>query len=87
MIKIELTKEELQTLLERVEQAINDEIGVGDMIELEKIVEIEIVCSDCHGTGEVTVDEAVYPDAGSPTAPIGTRTCHCKHREEEHDEE
>ena len=53
MIKIELTKEELQTLSDRVEQAINDEIGVGDTLEIADL-DIEIVCSDCHGTGVVT---------------------------------
>lgn len=33
-------------------------------------------CDICHDTGEVTVDEQVYP--GEPhTAPIGTAPCEC----------
>ncbi len=45
--------------------------------------EVEEVCADCLGTGEVTVMERVY--AGEPhMAPIGTRTCHCrKHHDDE----
>ena len=46
----------------------------------------EPVCEDCGGTGEVTVDEQVYP--GEPhTAPIGTRTCHCQARDNDDDDE
>lgn len=42
----------------------------------------EPVCEDCGGTGEVTVDEQVYP--GEPhTAPIGTRKCHCQARDDD----
>lgn len=41
-------------------------------------------CEHCGGTGEVTVDEQVYP--GEPhTAPIGTRTCICRVRDEDDD--
>lgn len=39
---------------------------------------VEEVCAECLGTGEVVVDEAVYADAGSPTAPIGHRKCFCR---------
>ena len=45
------------------------------------------VCPDCGGTGEVTTMEPVYPDAGSPMAPIGTATCHCRKREPEYEPE
>jgi len=45
----------------------------------------ESECEDCGGTGEITVNEPVYPDAGSPTAPIGTRKCHCRLRSNEGD--
>ena len=36
------------------------------------------ICTFCMGAGEVTTMEPVYPDAGSPTAPIGTRKCICQ---------
>lgn len=43
-----------------------------DMIEEKKFN-----CEMCEDTGEVTVDEQVYP--GEPhTAPIGTRKCICQ---------
>lgn len=46
------------------------------------------VCPDCEGTGEVTAMECVYPDEGSPMAPIGTQKCHCQIRDdEEYDDE
>lgn len=46
----------------------------------------EPVCEHCGGTGEVTVDEQVYP--GEPhTAPIGTRKCICQVSEPEYDRE
>lgn len=46
--------------------------------EIEKLLEDSgQICGHCGGTGEVTVDEQVYP--GEPhMAPIGTRTCVCK---------
>lgn len=51
--------------------------------ELPELPEFEDeVCEFCGGTGEVTVDEQVYP--GEPHyAPIGTRKCICQI--EEHD--
>lgn len=51
----------------------------------EKVCDVEEVCADCYGTGEVTTMEYVY--AGEPhMAPIGTRRCHCQVREYEHDD-
>ena len=48
------------------------------------ICEVEEVCADCLGTGEVTTMETVY--AGEPhQAPIGTRRCHCQQKEQEYD--
>lgn len=42
------------------------------------------VCEFCGGTGEVVVDEAVYP--GEPhMAPIGTRPCICQIKEDDGD--
>lgn len=48
------------------------------------LCEIEEVCAECLGTGEVTTMEQVY--AGEPhMAPIGTRACLCQKKEEEYD--
>lgn len=42
-----------------------------------KVCSTKMVCAYCMGTGEVTVDEQVYP--GEPhTAPIGTEKCVCQ---------
>lgn len=50
----------------------------GEEIE-RMLIENNQMCGDCLDTGEVTTYEKVYPeDAGSPTAPIGTRKCHCR---------
>jgi hypothetical protein len=46
--------------------------------------EVEEVCEECLGTGEVTVDEQVY--LGEPhAAPIGTEKCRCRLTEETED--
>lgn len=69
-----------QPISEDVVHIIGDEgeyTLTGKQIE-ELLIEDGQMCGDCHDTGEVTVDEAVYPDAGSPTAAIGTRKCHCQ---------
>ena len=59
-----------------------------DLIEIytcekcKKECEVEQVCAECLGTGEVTTMEYVYP--GEPhQAPIGTRTCICQKKEDE----
>ena len=48
----------------------------------------EEVCPECGGSGEITVDEPVYNEPGSPTAPIGTRPCpRCKSKKTSDDED
>jgi RecJ-like exonuclease len=50
-----------------------------------EVDEIE-VCEHCDGTGEVSVDEQVYP--GEPhTASIGTRKCICMLADEDDHQE
>lgn len=46
-------------------------------VACKRTCEIAEVCVHCLGTGEMTVDEAVY--AGEPhMAPIGTQKCICQ---------
>lgn len=46
----------------------------------EKECEVDEVCAECLGTGEVTTMEYVYP--GEPhMAPIGTKPCLCQIKE------
>lgn len=46
-----------------------------------KTCDIEEVCAECLGTGEVSTSEQVYP--GEPhMADIGTRKCRCQLTEE-----
>lgn len=48
--------------------------------------DVEEVCADCLGTGEITTMEQVY--AGEPhMAPIGSRVCPCQNKEEEYDDQ
>lgn len=56
----------------------NDEAGVIWLCpQCKNECEVEEVCADCLGTGEVTTMEQVY--AGEPhTAPIGTQKCICQ---------
>lgn len=50
-------------------------------LKCENECEVEEVCADCLGTGEVTTIERVY--AGEPhMADVGTAPCHCQKREE-----
>ena len=50
-----------------------EEIAKANGADLEKE---DLECEFCGGTGEVTVDEYVYP--GEPhTAPIGSKHCIC----------
>lgn len=49
-------------------------------LECENDCEVEEVCADCLGTGEVPIMEYVYP--GEPhMAPIGIKPCHCQLKE------
>ena len=62
----------------------HDPIEIYTCEKCKKECEVEEVCEDCLGTGEVDTMEQVY--ANEPhTAPIGTRACHCQAREEEYD--
>lgn len=68
------------------EKAVQDEKDDGTPIftcmKCERDCEAEEVCAFCLGTGEIVVDEQVYP--GEPHyAPIGTRECICKKIERE----
>lgn len=55
----------------------HDPIAIYRCPKCHEECDVEEVCDECLGTGEVTVDEQVY--AGEPhMAPIGTRTCICK---------
>lgn len=53
-----------------------------------KVCEVEEVCADCGGTGEVDTMEQVY--ANEPhMAPIGTRKCICRlqSNDDDHDQD
>jgi hypothetical protein len=68
-----LTNTELARMTERMNREAR-EIGQPEPFES--------TCEECGGTGEVRTMEPVYPDAGSPMADIGTRTCICRKRQE-----
>ena len=58
---------------------------MSGVITTYEVAEYE-VCEFCGGTGEVTVDEAVYP--GEPhMAAIGTKKCVCQIKEHDGDGE
>lgn len=60
----------------------HDPIEIYTCKKCKKECEVEEVCADCLGTGEVTTMESVY--AGEPhMAPIGTAKCHCQARDED----
>ena len=71
-----ITKEKLESWYEPKE--------MGIMQTLDELQEEVEVCEFCGGTGEIVVDEQVYP--GEPhMASIGTRTCICQVNQ--HDDE
>jgi len=37
----------------------------------------EFICDDCHGLGEIPVDER-DPDSGQMMSGVGVQDCHCK---------
>lgn len=76
MTKIELTVEELDSLYEKLEDALDTDLLPGQLVETENIV-IEIVCSDCHGTGVVTEGEHDN---------IVEKKCHCKIQDDTDDD-
>lgn len=58
----------------------HDPIEIYTCKKCGKECEVEEVCADCLGTGEVTTMETVW--AGEPhTAPIGTEKCICTLRD------
>lgn len=58
----------------------HDPIEIYSCKKCGKECEVEEVCADCLGTGEVTTMEQVW--AGEPhTAPIGTEKCICQLRD------
>lgn len=62
----------------------DDPIEIYTCSECKKECEVEEVCADCLGTGEVTTMEQVW--AGEPhIAPIGTSKCHCQVHEREYE--
>jgi len=75
MTKIEITREELQELSDTLNDAVSEYPAVGQLIEMNALT-IEIVCSDCHGTGEVSVAES--DGEGHTMQGVGTQKCLCK---------
>lgn len=75
--KVELTKEELVELAALLALGNEEDWVRGHMIETDGIT-IEVVCSDCHGTGEV--EEGQFDD-------IRTVKCHCQIKEHDGDGE
>lgn len=60
----------------------HDPIEIYTCVKCEKECDVEDVCAECGGTGEVSVMEAVYP--GEPhMADIGTQKCPCQRRDQE----
>lgn len=57
-----------------------EDIDIYVCSKCKKECEVEDVCEDCRGTGEVTTMEQVYPNEPH-TAPIGTEKCHCQSRD------
>lgn len=53
---------------------------LGDQVTISKIDEGE--CVDCGGTGEIAVEDKVYPDEPY-TGSVGTEKCACKIRDDE----
>ncbi len=74
MIKIELTKEEYTSLVEAIDELdpFND-LPIGTMVETKEVI-IEIVCSECHGTGTIEVGEHDN---------IHTKKCPCRQKEDD----
>ena len=56
----------------------HDPVPVYVCSKCKRMCDVESVCSECFGTGEVTVDEEVYINEPHIRAPIGTRKCLCK---------
>jgi len=62
----------------------HDSIEIYSCASCKNECEVEEVCADCGGTGEVTTMERVYPNEPH-MAPIGTMNCHCQIKENEDD--
>lgn len=72
-----MTTSEVQELSEQLADEVSEaSIGTQIMIKNDPDVVIEIVCSECLGTGEVSED--IDDGEGHLQRGVGTRKCTCK---------
>ena len=84
MTKIELTKEEVFDMTECLSLIDHHDLVPTQLIELGNLT-IEVVCSECRGTGEISVDED--DGQGHTMRGVGTQKCICKSKPEPDDQE
>ena len=72
-----MTTSEAQELSEKLADVVSDE-SIGEIIPINEYpsVSIEIVCSECLGTGELSIDED--DGEGHIARGVGSRKCSCK---------
>lgn len=78
MIQLNITKTDLEHILENLENwAEGVQEGEAILLELPESgekVQVEIVCDECLGEGEVATDES--DGEGHTMRGVGTRKCH-----------
>lgn len=85
MIQPEINDDDLAEIANQIVEGFTSGIDDDGQYRTTWEIKMEKFCTECNGTGEVTVDEPVYPDAGSPTAPIGIQKCRCQINNNEKD--
>lgn len=83
MIHPEINDADLAEIAKQITEGYTSGINDDGQYRTTWEIKMEKFCTECNGTGEVTTMERVYPDAGSPSAPIGTEKCRCQIRDED----